>query len=54
MNVRQGIRDVIVRGKDEKQKTDKSYESVEEEGIFDCDNSVCKVFLYPTYTFFTY
>jgi len=36
---RQGVRDVTVRGKDEEQKTDKSYKSAEEEGCYDCDNS---------------
>ena len=40
VHVRQGVRDVTVRGKDEKQKTDKSYESAEEEGCYDCDNRV--------------
>jgi len=40
MHVRQVVRDLTVRGKDEKQKTDKSYESEEEEDCCDSDNSV--------------
>lgn len=40
VHVRQGVRDVTVHGKDEKEKTDKSYESAEKEGCYDCENSV--------------
>lgn len=54
VHVRQGVRDITVLGKDEKQKTDKSYEIAEEEGCYDCDNSVRKVLFYTTYNFFTY
>jgi hypothetical protein len=38
VHVRKVVRDVTVRGKDEKQKTDKSYEIAEEEGCCDSDS----------------
>jgi hypothetical protein len=53
VHLRQGVRDVTVRGKDGKQKTDKLYKSAVEEGRYDCYNSVWKVLLYSMYTFST-